>query len=179
MTEHQPSDNSGQAILDRLLLAHEAYFDIERDHAFAGRIFPGYAELHSSSSQYVLVKRAKLWETSSHEYMFFTLTKHLDARELDELVGFMTNEALEKVVLDKDHMNSYLTLVVVAESIDEGIGGLVKKTRFRKNFSFGLKGWVDLRLCVIDLERGTIYANAPGKEIVPTLEANAFGLDAS
>lgn len=55
--------------LERLLAAHEACFDVEHDYSFAGRDFAGYAELHSSASQYVLVKRAKLWETTSHEYL--------------------------------------------------------------------------------------------------------------
>ena len=48
-------------VIERLLAAHEAWFDIDRDHRFAGRTFPGYAEFHSCASQYVLVKRAKLW----------------------------------------------------------------------------------------------------------------------
>ena len=43
-------------VVDRLLAAHEAWFDVERDHRFAGRVFSGYAEFHSSASQYVLVK---------------------------------------------------------------------------------------------------------------------------
>ena len=88
--------------LDRLLLAHEGYFDVERDHAFAGRTFDGYAEFHSSTSQYVLVKRAKLWEAHSHEYLFFTLADHLDEAAYDDLVAFMKDEALAKVTLEPE-----------------------------------------------------------------------------
>lgn len=64
-------------VIERLLAAHEAWFDVERDHDFAGRTFPGYAEFHSSASQYVLVKRAKLWEAASHEHLFFWDTPRL------------------------------------------------------------------------------------------------------
>ena len=73
-------------IVERLLAAHDAWFDIERDHRFAGRTFPGYAEFHSTASQYVLVKRAKLWEATSHEHLFIWDTPRLTADELDDLV---------------------------------------------------------------------------------------------
>ena len=167
--------SDAREVLDRLLAAHEAYFDVERDHAFAGRTFEGYAELHSSASQYVLVKRAKLWETNSHEYLFFTLVDHLDAVSFDELVAFMEHEALGKVTLGPDHMNSFLSLVIIADTMDADLAHTVRKTRFRKNFQFGLKGWADLRVCVVCLADGTVYANAMGKEMAPTLEVNAFG----
>ena len=64
---------------------------------FAGRTFPGYAELHSSVSRYVLVKRAKLWEAASHEHLFFWGTPRLTAAELDDLVGCITGEGLSLV----------------------------------------------------------------------------------
>lgn len=162
------------AALERLLVAHEAYYDVERDYSFAGRDFAGYAELHSSASQYVLMKRAKLWEANSHEYLFFILTAHLDAEMFDELVAFMKKEAIAKVTLGPDHMNSFLSLIIIADSVDAGLARHVRRTRFRKSFMFGLKGWADLRVCVVCLGEETVYANAMGIDIVPTLEANAF-----
>lgn len=168
-----------QSVVERLLAAHEAFFDVERDHVFAGRTFPGYAEFHSAASQYVLVKRAKLWEAKSNEYLFFWSCARLTAPELGELVAFMKTEALAKVQLVPDHMCSYLSLVVVADECEEGIGALVKSTRFRKNFALGLKGWADLRLAVVDLAAGRVYANTQGKPLVETLAANAFACGAA
>lgn len=161
-------------VVERLLAAHEAWFDVERDHVFAGRTFPGYAEFHSAASQYVLVKRAKLWEAKSDEYLFFWPTERLTAAELQDLVAFMTTEGLAKVQLGPSHMSSYLSMVIVTDSAEEGIERLVKTTRFRKNFALGFKGWADLRLAVVDLAAGRIYANNQGKPLVETLAANAF-----
>lgn len=161
-------------VVDRLLAAHEAWFDVERDHRFAGRVFSGYAEFHSSASQYVLVKRAKLWEASSHEYLFFWPADYLDEAELNDLLHFMTHEALAKVQLTSDHMSSYLSLVVVADRVDEAVPALVRRARFRKNFAFGLKGWADMRVAVVDLSARRVWANTQGKPLVETLAANAF-----
>lgn len=161
-------------VIERLLAAHEVWFDVERDHCFAGRVFPGYAEFHSSASRYVLVKRAKLWEASSHEYLFFWPTACLTETELNDLLHFMTHEALAKVQLAPDHMCSYLSLVVVADGVDEAVPRLVRRARFRKNFAFGLKGWADMRLVVVDLSARRVWANTQGKPLVETLAANAF-----
>ena len=94
-------------VIERLLAAHEAWFDVERDHDFAGRTFPGYAEFHSSVSRYVLVKRAKLWEAASHEHLFFWGTPRLTTGELDDLVGCVTGEGLSLVPVSYTHLDVY------------------------------------------------------------------------
>lgn len=163
-----------QQIVDRLLAAHETWFDVERDYAFAGRVFPGYAEFRSSASQYVLVKRAKLWEAHSFEYLFFWSTPRLAAAEFRDLVHFMKTDALAKVRLVPDHMSSYLSLVIVADEVEPGLERAVQTTRFRKNFAWGLKGWADLRVAVVDGAARCVYTNNQGKPLKETLAANAF-----
>lgn len=162
------------AVLNRLLAAHETWFDVSRDRAFAGRVFPGYAEFHSSAERYVLSKRAKLWEVNAHEYLFFEVTERLAQPLYDDLVAFMTTEALAKVQLNPEHMTSYLSLVVIADEVDEVVRRAIKKTRFRKNFKLGFEGWADLRVAIIDLSASSVITNAMGKELRASLEANAF-----
>ena len=161
-------------IVERLLAAHDAWFDVERDHRFAGRTFPGYAEFHSTASQYVLVKRAKLWEATSHEHLFIWDTPRLTADELEDLVGCITGEGLALVRPAPDHMTTYLSLAIVADAVDDLAWERVRRTRFRKNFALGWRGWADLRLAVADLSRGRVTTNSQGKPLGETLQANAF-----
>lgn len=161
-------------VIERLLAAHEAWFDVERDHDFAGRTFPGYAEFHSSVSRYVLVKRAKLWEAASHEHLFFWGTPRLTTGELDDLVGCVTGEGLSLVRPAPDHMTTYLSLAIVADAVDDLAWERVRRTRFRKNFALGWRGWADLRLAVADLSRGRVTTNSQGNTLGETLQANAF-----
>ena len=161
-------------VVERLCAAHEAWFDVRRDYAFAGRTFPGYAEFHSCDSQYVLVKRAKLWEAASHEHLFFWDTPCLTADELDDLVGCITDEGLALVRPAPDHMTTYLSLAIVADAVDDLAWERVRRIRFRKNFALGWRGWADLRLAVADLSRGRVTANSQGKPLGKTLQANAF-----
>lgn len=161
-------------VLTRLLAAHETWFDVSRDYSFGGRVFPGYAEFHSTAEKYVLTKKAKLWGVNAHEYLFFEVTQRLTADAFAELVEFMTTRALDKVETNPEHMTSYLSLVVIADAVDAEAARLVKRTRFRKNFKLGFEGWVDLRVAVIDLSASSIMTNAMGKELKTSLEANAF-----
>ncbi len=169
----EPCSQATRDLLERLLAAHEAWFDVSKDYAFAGRTWPGYAEFHSQAEKYVLVKRAKLWGANVHEYLFFETVPLLDATMLEDLVDFMTTEALAKVDLVPDHMTSYLSLVVLADAASPEAAKLAQKARFRKNYRLGLQGWADLRVAVVDVGAAKVYANARGRELMPTLLAHA------
>lgn len=166
------SQDTTEQCLERLLKAHEVWFNTEKDHEFRGRVFPGYAEFHAEDSQYVLIKRAKLWEASSHEYLFFVTADHLATPWLSDLIAFMKTEALGKVKLNENHMTSYLSLVVIAQSADDDALKLAKSTRFRKNFAWGFKGWADLRVAVVVLDSGCVVTNPMGKPLALTIERN-------
>lgn len=161
-----------QLFLKRILAAHERWYDVQRGYEYAGRTFPGYAEFHSYGEKYVLVKRAKLWGANTHEYVFFVLTDRLDAATLDDWVAFMETEGLAKVDPEQDHMSSAVTLAIVADCCDDEVEKRVRKTRFRKNFAFGMRGWADLRLVVTDISAERVYANAAGKQLRDTLQRN-------
>ncbi len=165
-------EDGGKRLLDRLLAAHEGYFDVERDHAFGGCVFPGYAEFHSQASAYVLVKRAKLWGANVHEYLFFVLEDRLDAGAYHDAIAFMRTKALGKVQLVPDHMTSYLSLVMIANAVDDDVWREVAHERFRKSYRWGLRGWADLRVAAVDLSRPGIVTNARGRELRPVLEQN-------
>lgn len=161
-----------QDLLESLFKAHEVYYDVTRDYEFAGRRFPGYAEFHTHGEKFVLSKKAKLWEVDAHEFLFFDYVASLSRAYLDEAASFIIREAMAKVKPEPDHMTSYLSLVIVADSVDEDVPKRVRSLRFRKNFRLGLRGWADLRLAVIDLSYDNVYTNGQGKEIKGTLLAN-------
>lgn len=159
-----------------MLKAHEAYFDVTAPYAFAGRTFTGYAEFHSYGEQYVLSRRAKLWEVSTHEYLFFDCLDRLDAAALEDAVSFMETRAIEKVQPGPTHMSSAISLVIAADAVDEDAARALRTTRYRKNFKLGFHGWSDLRLAAIDASSRRLFVNGAGKVLRDTLAANA-GLD--
>ncbi len=165
-----------QLVLKRLLAAHEAWFDVSRDYTLSGRTFPGFAAFHNSDSQYVGSKKVKLWEANSHEYILFDIVEHLEKSAFLCDIDFVKSEGLQLVKLGKDHMSTNLSLVIIADSTEEGIESVVRDVHWRKNYLFGFKGWTDLRCAVVDLSkdpRKRIITNAAGKQLRQTLAANA------
>ena len=179
MSAMYQEQNRRELVLERLLASHETWFDVYRDYEFDGRVFPGYAEFHSHGEQYVLVKRAKLWEVDAFEYLFFTTADTLHEAELEDLVAFMKTHAIQKVKPEPNHMTSYLSLVIIANNADKDVKRLVRKTHFRKNFALGIRGWADLRLALIDLSDDSVTTNPQGEEMRETLKANLVLSDSS
>lgn len=165
-----------ELVLERLLAAHGAWFDVSRDVSVADRAFRALAQFHSFGEQYVLVKRVKLWEAEEHEYMLFDVRDHIDAEAACSYVEFMKNEALELVKPEPNHMSSFRTLVVIANSVSDEACTLFRKTSHRKNFMWGIRGWSDVRLALIDLSKpqgSRVVCNGAAKRIRKLLEANA------
>lgn len=165
-----------ELVLERLLAAHGAWFDVSQDVTVAGRAFRALAQFHSFGEQYVLVKRVKLWEAEEHEYMLFDVRDHIDAEAARSYVEFMKNEALELVKPEPNHMSSFRTLVVITNSASDEACSLFRKTSHRKNFMWGIRGWSDVRLALIDLSKpqgSRVVCNGAAKRIRKSLEANA------
>lgn len=165
-----------ELVLERLLAAHGAWFDVSRDVSVAGRAFRALAQFHSFGEQYVLVKRVKLWEAEEHEYMLFDVRDRIDTEAARSYVEFMKNEALELVKPEPNHMSSFRTLVVIVNSASDEACTLFRKTSHRKNFMWGIRGWSDVRLALIDLSKpqgSRVVCNGAAKRIRKLLEANA------
>ena len=123
----------------------------------------------------MLVKRAKLWEVNTHDFMFFECVDELDEAQLAEEISFMQEKALRKVDAGPNHMSSALSLVIIANHTTEAARKLAKRTRFHKEYRFGFRGWTDLRLAVADLSLPTdksVVVNNAGKQLKEVLSSN-------
>lgn len=172
------------AVLERLVAAHGAWFDVERGYRLGGRTFPAFAAYHSSGEAYVLSKRAKLWEVANHEYVFFESVARYDEESLARDVSFMEGPALAVVSPGPNHMSSNISLVVICDEAAPGLEKAVRRVRFRKTYRLGIWGWTDLKLAVVDLSGsskqgfrrpghpGRVTVNGAGKALLATVESN-------
>ena len=61
----------------------------------------------------------------------------------------------------------------MVNSVETGLEKQIAKARFHKEFKYGIQGWADLRLVVVDLSERVVLTNAAGKEMKASVEANA------
>ena len=151
--------------LEHLLKSYEAWFDVERDFEFAGERFDAYARYAAHGEQYVLVKRAKLWEVDTCEHVFFRMAERFEEGECTRLVDFMRTQALALVNPKPNHMSTALSLIVLADEVTLGAARLVRATRFRKSYLLGLRGWADVRLAVADCAAAKVFTNPAGRDL--------------
>lgn len=154
-----------QEKLDNLLNSYSEYFDVRRDTDSGGEKFAAECDFYSRSERYALVKKANLWAAETYEYAFIAFEEDVDLVRFAQLKSASLKTGLVRVVPHKEHMYTYITLVLVAEHIDEEVFEMVKKTKFRKNYLCTLHGWADYRVIVKELSSGKMYYNNGGSAL--------------
>ena len=166
-------DTVQEQLLKRLMTAHSSWYDIKEFYTLGSHTFRAMAEFHSFGEQYILSKRAKLWEINNHDHMFFDGIDELDSETLATYTELLTHEGLALTGPKPDQMSNNLTLVLVANSVQVPAITSLQKIKFRKNYKFGLQGWTDLRLAVLDLSQQKVAVNRAARDMIKTLRAIA------
>ena len=89
--------------LEKLLPAYTRYYDVSYD---AAPPFSATAEFHSHGEKYILVRKAKLWDMDSHEYVYFAARDALNEPELQALVDAAWGDAIPRVEPSRIHRDS-------------------------------------------------------------------------
>ena len=156
------------AILKNMCSSH----DVERDFAADGRIWPAYARYESFSEKYVLSRKASLWSVREYEHVLFARAADSTEKQVRALEA-VAAEYMEPVLVrggksvpEKDHMRSFLTLVLICEGvISEDAVRRVRKYHFDRGYRFSLRGFVQGRIVLIDLPGRRVVASPGAKDI--------------
>lgn len=155
--------------LEAVLEGFSGYFDIERELSGGESIFDARAIFHSRSEKYVLVKSAKLWAAEMNEYAYFKLANSLKEEDVNIWSQLAVNEGMKLVKPHREHMYSYITLIIIADSIDKEMLRVVRRQKYKKSFKFAFYGWTELHVAAIDAGTGRIYTNTEGRALEKSL----------
>ena len=165
-------DMTMQERLDKLLNAYSHHYDIAREVTVDGGSFPATAFFFLRDENYLLSKKHVLSAVENHEYVYFYLTEHLDAQEAQKQIYLSMKAGMSNVKPHKEHMSSFVTLVILADTIDPEAKTLIKKTRFRKNYRLALHGWMEYHIAAMEISTNSFLSNPAGKEARKLLERN-------
>ena len=159
-----------QATIENLLQQYEGYFTITRPHCFAGNEIPAYAYFTQKIEKYILVRRAQLYAIETNEHVFI-----MDAKELTPAVWEREKQRLLQAEKDyvrpnRDHMCSFITLVLLCGSIDTGVQKEIQRLRYTKYYKAGIWGYSTVRVAAIDLTREKFVLNRQAKVIRKVME---------
>lgn len=155
-------------LLEEVLSDFYRYFDVIEGDQVAPP-FMATAHFHSRSEKYVLTKSAKLWAMENNEYVFFGCCDQLDTSQWQDYTNHAIEQGLALIKPHSEHMYSYITLIIIANQVDDVVLSQIKKTKFHKRFKFAIHGWTELRCAVINCEEQSIITNPSGKPMKKTL----------
>lgn len=155
------------SLLKKLLTSFERYYTIQTENVTSP--FNAQAEFKAHGEQYVLLKIAKIAEMDSRDYAYFKLEENLTVEKLQEYSLKAWDAGIAKVVPYSGHRNSDITLVILADKIDEDAVKQIKKTKFYKSYKFSFWGWSHFRLVVKELSSNKVYFNRFGSDLKKVL----------
>lgn len=161
-----------QQRLDKLLDAYSHQYDIERNVEISGFCYPATATYYLRDENYLISRQHVLSAVEQHEYLYFYLTDHLTANDLQTQIDLSKQAGLSNVRPHKEHMFSNVGLVVLANTIEPEAQRLIRRTRFRKNYRLTFHGWTEYQLAAMEVSTNRFFSNPAGKGAKQILERN-------
>ena len=149
--------------LDALLPAFRNYYNINTDNV--KEPFVAEAAFESHSEQYYLIKAAKVADIIMNEYVYFVECDRLDSEDLRSYDDTAWERGLERISPGPGHRSSDVTLIIVADRIEEDTKKLIRKMRHYKSYKWGFHGWSNYRLVAIECSSGKAFYNHQGRSL--------------
>lgn len=142
----------------------ERYFDIQEDYELGNCKFELYASFNQKNSKYIFLKSIEVYAFNSNEYIFLRkLDESFKMKDLNWVNSFL-NENLHNILdNEKDHMSSVITFLFEAPMPSEDIQKKLSKFKYYKSFFFGIRGWVNVKIMLIDPTLRSGITNKIGK----------------
>lgn len=161
-----------QERLDKLLNAYSHHYNTERDVTVDGTYYPAAATFFLRDENYLVSKKHVLSAYENYEYVFFHLTDNLTAEELKKHIEITRNEGLARAKPNKEHMSTFSTLVILADTIEPEAKKLIKRTRFSKYYRLALHGWMEYHIAAMEISTNSFLSNPTGRGARKILEGN-------
>ena len=158
--------------LEKLLSAYSHQYNIDRDVTVEGGSYPATATFFLRDENYLITKKHVLSAVENYDYTYFYITDHLDAATLRQQIDLTMKVGSARVKPHREHMSSFVSLVILADTIDEEAKKLIKKTRFHKYFRLALHGWMEYHIAAMECSTNRFLSNPAGKGARKILEQN-------
>ena len=161
--------------LDLLLEAYSHHYsNIERNVETEHGPYAATADFFMRDENYAFSKKIVISAYEQYEYAYFHLADHLDEEGARQLLDRTLKAGMARVNPHKEHKSSYVTLVILADTITPEAKKLIQKTRFQKNFRLSLHGWMEYHIAAMECSTMSFLSNPGGKGARKNLEQN-FG----
>lgn len=146
--------------LTRVLRSYRRYYDLNTEHVEPP--FTAEAEYHSHEEHYFLTKRAVIDEIENHEIVYFAVVLELNSENFAVLDRTAWERGIAKAKPSIHHQSTDVSLVILAERIEEDLFRRIKKTKHSVSYKRLLHGYSNYHLIAMELSSGRIVYNRLG-----------------
>ena len=154
-----------EAVIEKLLAGYRAYFDINRfdEPEHDGVPLKAECRFYVHSEKYVLVKKAKLWEADSSEFIYLFSMPELTEELFTACKDYAYREGMKLVNPKEGHMYSYITPIFVADTCTPEAKKALTGCKIYKSFLFSFHGWMEFHTGLLLPDTGEVFTNRAGK----------------
>lgn len=128
-------------------------------------------DLHVSNRKYFLFKENVIWEANCHEYLYLFDIEHLTMDAYKKIEKYVVEEGMKLINPQKDHMYSYLSMMIICDKSDKDAIKMLKSCKIRKDFKFTLHGWMEVHNALYSCSDGIVSTNSGGREFAKLLKS--------
>ncbi len=147
-----------QACLDKLLNTYKQRFEMEmtEDSEIGLTAIAHYME-KASRGKFAFMKAER------HEYVYIFNLPALDKDSFTAAINYSLENGIERIQPTKGYLTTFITVVILADDVDEEGKNLVIKNRYMRSLKRSKKGYVNQRVCSIDFSKDEVVCNKDAK----------------
>lgn len=154
-----------ESYMELLRSKFERHFSINTDIDVFGHRIDMHARYSEINGRTFITKNDIIDRYENHELCYIKRFGHISEGEAAAFGQFLRKVVDEQVKPGRDHMSTYVTGVIICNSMDQSVKALVEKYSYSKVYSFYLKGWCDVRLICVGLDDNEVLTNKAGKKV--------------
>lgn len=136
---------------EQLMKGYNSYYDTFESYECLGFNFDFMAKYYQRNSKYMAIKKMEYYAFSNYEEVYYKHYKSFNSQALSEINAFITSYLNHFSPTDEDHMETLLTVIASTdERVSSDLKKMVAKLNPSKSILWGLKGWIKVKLILID-----------------------------
>lgn len=151
---------------------YTALYDVYRDEEIDDIPLAFLAIYKRRDERYMITKKIKVYGVENQQIIFTTVHEQkLNTDFLHHFQKAIERNATQYIPENQEHMSTIvLGVVITAQKIDDAVIKEVSRFRKLKFLKFGLHGWVEMYLVIINLHDEKVYVHPKGKMFISSID---------
>ncbi|TXL63938.1 hypothetical protein FHP05_09600 [Cerasibacillus terrae] len=161
-------DNVLHTFINDLANLYTPYFDVYRNEQLDGLPLSFLAQYRRRDERYMLSKKIKIYGIENQQIIFATACeKAITSNFLKDFYEKIETNLDNYIIKHEEHMSTIiLGMIVTNHDIDQKVLKDAKKFRKIKFLKFGLHGWAEIYLAIVNPKKKNIIIHSKGKQFV-------------